>query len=95
ASASDSGSAAITPQHLVRTGPFLRIPQLAIHLDRGVNDGLTLDRQRHTQPVWGVGDATQADLLHVIARFAGLEGADVVGYDLLTVDSAAPARFGL
>jgi aspartyl aminopeptidase len=82
-------------EHLVRTGPFLRIPQLAMHLDRSVNDGLTLDRQRHTAPVWGAGDASQADLLGHLASLAGLDGADVAGYDLLTADTAAPARFGL
>ncbi|MCU1408831.1 MAG: aspartyl aminopeptidase [Microbacteriaceae bacterium] len=82
-------------EHLVRTGPFLRIPQLAIHLDRSANDGLTLDRQRHTTPVWGVGDASQADLLGHLASLAALDGADVAGYDLLTADTAAPARFGL
>jgi aspartyl aminopeptidase len=41
---------------LVRTEakPF-RIPQLAIHLDRGVNDsGLVLNAQRHLQPVLGL-----------------------------------------
>ena len=51
----------------MRTGPFLRIPQLAIHLDRAVNDGLTLDKQRHTSPVFGVGNAKQADLLGHLA----------------------------
>jgi aspartyl aminopeptidase len=43
---------------LVRTEdrPF-RIPQLAIHLDRGVNDsGLVLNAQRHLQPVLGLVD---------------------------------------
>ena len=41
---------------LVRTEAIMRIPQLAIHLDRSVNDnGLKLDKQQHTVPVWGVG----------------------------------------
>ena len=80
---------------LVRTGPFLRIPQLAIHLDRDANSGLTLDRQRHTAPVYGVGDRSQADLLGHLAGLVGLSGDDVAGYDVLTADTAAPARFGL
>jgi len=82
-------------EHLVRTGPFMRIPQLAIHLDRGVNDGLTLDKQRHTAPVFGVGDPAQADVVGHLASLAGLDGGDVAGYDVTTVDTAAPARFGL
>lgn len=40
---------------LVRTGPMLRFPQLAVHLDRGVNtDGLTLNPQQHMNPIIGV-----------------------------------------
>jgi aspartyl aminopeptidase len=34
--------------------PVARVPQLAIHLDRDVNEqGLVLDRQAHLAPVWG------------------------------------------
>jgi aspartyl aminopeptidase len=82
-------------EHLVRTGPFLRIPQLAIHLDRQVNDGLVLDPQRHTAAVFGVGDPAQADLVGHLAGLAGLTGGDIAGYDVMTADTAAPARFGL
>ncbi|MBF4573881.1 M18 family aminopeptidase [Herbiconiux sp. VKM Ac-1786] len=82
-------------EHLTRTGPFLRIPQLAIHLDRDANTGLTLDRQRHTAPVFGVGELGQADLLAVLAEAAGVDVDEVAGYDVLTADTAAPARFGL
>lgn len=82
-------------EYLVRTGPFMRIPQLAIHLDRAVNEGLTLDKQRHTAPVFGVGDASHADLVGHLASLAGLDGTDVAGYDILAADTNAPARFGL
>ena len=82
-------------EHLVRTGPFLRIPQLAVHLDRSANEALTLDRQRHLNPVFGVGDIRQADLVGHLAALAGVAGEDVAGYDILTADTNPPARFGL
>jgi aspartyl aminopeptidase len=87
----DDGSTA-----LVRTGPFLRIPQLAIHLDRGVNgEGLKLDPQQHLTPVFGVGNPADTDVVAHLAELAGRAGATVVGYDVVVADTAAPAVFGL
>lgn len=80
-------------EHLVRTGPLLRIPQLAIHLDREVTKALTLDKQRHLQPVWGAG--ADGDVLAYLAGLAGVERDEVAGHDVLVADTAAPARFGL
>lgn len=87
-------------EHLVRTGPFARIPQLAVHLDRDANNGLKLDRQRHTQPVLGVvtdidGGAQGADVVGHLAALAELAAADVAGYDILTADTQEPRRFGV
>jgi aspartyl aminopeptidase len=79
-------------EHLVRTGPMLRIPQLAIHLDRDVNKGLALDKQRHMQPVWGAG--TGGDLLGHLAGLVGVAADEIDGHDLLLVDTQAPGRFG-
>ena len=81
-------------QVLASTGPMLRLPQLAIHLDRGANDGLTLDKQRHTQPVWGLGEPASADLLASVAASAGVDAARIRGYDLVTADTARGAVFG-
>lgn len=81
--------------HLVRTGPMFRIPQLAIHLDREANNGLKLDKQRHTAPVYGVGAAGSGDVLGDLAAIAGIDSADVAGYDIITVDTQEPRRFGL
>ncbi|MCU1528407.1 MAG: aminopeptidase [Frondihabitans sp.] len=82
-------------QHLVRTGPVLRFPQLAVHLDRGVNDaGLKLDPQRHLHPVVGVNGETGRDILGALARAAGVDPADVRGHDVLIADTAAPGVLG-
>ncbi|MGV9769253.1 M18 family aminopeptidase [Microbacterium sp. NPDC003461] len=81
-------------EHLVRTGPLLRIPQLAIHLDRGVNSGLELDKQRHTAPVWGLGDAESADILAALAAEAGVAVDEIGGYDIVAADTQEPRVFG-
>jgi aspartyl aminopeptidase len=79
---------------LVRTEAIMRIPQLAIHLDRSVNDeGLRLDKQLHTAPVWSVGHPGIGVLDHV-AKAAGCSAVDIDGYDLRVYDTAKPAIFG-
>ncbi|MCW2522310.1 MAG: aminopeptidase, partial [Frankiales bacterium] len=80
--------------HLIRTGPVLRFPQLAVHLDRAVNsEGLKLDPQRHLHPVVGLdsGDG----ILAALAAPAGLDPAEVIGHDIVVADTAAPAVIGL
>lgn len=78
-------------EHLVRTDAVARIPQLAIHLDREANAGLTLDRQRHTQPVLGVEGASAIGLL---AAAAGVEHDDIAGMDVRLADTQPSARIG-
>ncbi|WP_127794769.1 M18 family aminopeptidase [Agromyces sp. LHK192] len=79
-------------EHLVRTGAMLRIPQLAVHLDREANKALTLDRQRHVQPIWAAGEG--GDVLELLAADAGIDAADIAGFDVLTAPTTAPERFG-
>ncbi|MDR2322441.1 M18 family aminopeptidase [Microbacterium sp. NPDC089698] len=79
---------------LAATGPLLRLPQLAIHLDRGVNNGLALDKQTETQPVWGLGDPEEADLLAELADAAGVDAREIRGFDAVVADSARGAVFG-
>ncbi len=70
--------------------PLLRIPQLAIHLDRGVNEnGLVLNKQRHLAPMWALGSAPEFR-----AFVAGEVGADpeaILAWDAMVFD-LAPAR---
>jgi aspartyl aminopeptidase len=81
---------------LVNTGrPLLRVPQLAPHLDRQVNQrGLKLDPQEHLLPVWGIGDVRPGDLIEFLAAEAGLPAADVVAHDLVLHDVNPPTLSG-
>jgi aspartyl aminopeptidase len=80
--------------HLIRTGAYARIPHLAIHLDRDLNTSFAPDRQRDVQPVFGVGGLEDGDLVGHLAKLAGIDSEQVGGYDMITVDTAPPARFG-
>ncbi|MEV5606900.1 M18 family aminopeptidase [Streptomyces sp. NPDC052225] len=75
---------------------LLRVPQLAVHLDRSVNvDGLKLDKQRHMQPIWGLGsDVHEGDLLGFLEDEYGLGRGDITGWDLMTYAIEAPAYLG-
>ncbi|MET0872721.1 MAG: M18 family aminopeptidase [Paeniglutamicibacter terrestris] len=79
---------------LARTGALLRFPQLAIHLDRAVNESLTLDKQTHMNPVWGIGNPAEADVLAVLAESAGVDAAQIGGYDVVVADTQAGEIFG-
>ncbi|MBM6401999.1 M18 family aminopeptidase [Phycicoccus sonneratiae] len=76
---------------LVRSGPVARIPHLAIHLDRAVNDGFTPDVQRHLLPVVGASDGPDpVDAAHWLRELVG----DAVAWDLFLADTQEPARIG-
>ncbi|MEU9874834.1 M18 family aminopeptidase [Streptomyces phaeochromogenes] len=76
--------------------PLLRVPQLAIHLDRSVNsDGLKLDKQRHLQPIWGLGDDVRdGDLIRFLEEESGLAEGETTGWDLMVHSIEPPAYLG-
>ena len=74
--------------------PILHLPQLAPHLDRGVNDaGVKLNPQQHLNPVWGVG-TDLADFHGFLAKELGVDAADIHGWELMTHDLTPSRRIG-
>lgn len=74
--------------------PLARIPQLAIHLDREINDrGLQLDRHQHTVPVWGVQTPVFSEWLQDVTGVTSISAFDAHLFDVqkatrLGVDSS-------
>ncbi len=67
--------------------PIARVPQLAIHLDREVNDkGLVLDKQLHLTPVWGTGVGAPGDFAAWLADRANLDLATIAWWELCLFD---------
>ncbi len=77
---------------LLPGGP-IRLPSLAIHLDRSVREGLTLDPQHQLVPVWGARHG-EPSLLASLAAVAGVDPDDVVGHDLVLADTQPAAATG-
>ncbi|MFD4523732.1 M18 family aminopeptidase [Streptomyces sp. NPDC058470] len=75
---------------------LLRVPQLAVHLDRSVStEGLKLDKQRHLQPIWGLGEQVRdGDLIAFLEEESGLAAGEVTGWDLMTHSVEPPSYLG-
>jgi aspartyl aminopeptidase len=93
-SAKDAGGK--VESRLVRfTKPMLRVAQLAIHLDRDVNDkGVVLNKQDHLAPIFGLESDGAKDLRAMLADELGISGEQIVGSDLMLYDIVAPTLGG-
>ena len=72
--------------------PLLIIPNLAIHLNRSVNEGVELNRQKDMLPLAGIlTEKLEKDgfLIRLLAQELGVEAAQIVDFDL-TVSEHAP-----
>lgn len=78
--------------HLVSTPAWLRIPQVAPHLDRSVNENLHLDKQVNLKPVFGT---ASLDLLSAVAGSVGLHRDEIDGHDLFAAVTEPPAVIGV
>lgn len=76
--------------------PLARVPSLAIHLDRTVNDeGLKLNAQGHMAPLVALASGGELRLNELLAEAAGASSPDaVLAYDLCLYDVVPPARGG-
>ena len=67
------------------------IPNLPIHFNRAVNDGVKLNPQVDMLPV--IGEAG-TDYMALVSDALGVDGADILGCDLYLVNRDEPKRWG-
>jgi aspartyl aminopeptidase len=76
--------------------PLLRIPQLAIHLDRGVNEnGLKLNPQQHLAPLWATGPVDHGGFGRFLADELAVGPDDIVAWDAMAHDVMPAALLGV
>ena len=74
--------------------PLLRIPQLAIHLDRKIREeGLKLDPQTQLNPVWSLESDTRT-FRGYLSEQTGLPAESILAWDVMAFDTQKPVRFG-
>jgi aspartyl aminopeptidase len=76
---------------------LLRVPQLAIHLDRGVNEnGLKLNPQQHLVPVWALDDVgtDESTFACFLGEQLGVDPARVLAWEAMVHDTAPAALLG-
>lgn len=78
--------------------PLLRVPQLAIHLDRDiVTEGLKLNAQTHLAPMWDLDTerGSAAEFTAVVAEHLGVAAGDILAWDVMAHDLTPSRRTGV
>ena len=76
--------------------PILRIPQLAIHLDREISSkGLLLNKQRHMAPVYGLSPNESGTIWDVVASSADVDKNAILGAELMLHETAPSQLIGV
>ncbi len=72
--------------------PVMRVPQLAIHLDRAIGqEGLKLDRQQHMAPISAVGERHEGAFRDLLAAEIGCAATAIKSWDAMLHD-LTPSR---
>lgn len=80
--------------------PILTIPNLAIHFNRQVNDGVALSKQKDMLPVLTTvsgerGEVSGSILKTLVAEELGVKAEDILDFDLYLYDTTPAGRVGL
>ena len=70
------------------------IPNVAIHMNRKVNDGFSFNKQIDMVPLLGSGSLEKGAFRRMVAEEAGVPEADLLGADLYLYNRQAPAVWG-
>ena len=90
-------SAAGPEQRLFRIDrPLLRVPQLAIHLDRSIKtEGLKLNEQEHMSPVYGLKAGNEAGFRELLSETLGVQPGDLLSWDAMCHDLTPSGLLGM
>ena len=94
------GEDAMSPRSLLLhiKRPLLQISNLAIHFNRGVNDGVALSKQKDMLPILGVITnelEVRSLLLNTICEELSIEKEEILDFDLYLADATPACTFGV
>ncbi|RLK63089.1 M18 family aminopeptidase [Atopobacter sp. AH10] len=72
----------------------LIIPNVAIHMNRKINDGFSFNRQVDLCPLFSTGELKSEDFDRMIAEYLGIQVEDILSSDLFVVNHQAPSIWG-
>lgn len=76
--------------------PLLRVPQLAIHLDRNIKtEGLKLNEQEHMSPVYGLSAGSEMGFKELLAETLEIQPGELLSWDAMCHDLTPSTLLGI